>query len=235
MRFLSTRALLLPLSALLLAACDAQVEPDYPGEPLATVHGTVVKADDSALGDIDAALVWVNLATNPDTLIGARTDVEGAFPASFTLSLYEPPPAGALMDLPTLVGPDESRFGLAYIGALPAGVDAASTDDLVGVSEGYLVVYVESDSKPGTQTEEFFGGPVSAGYHLMTASEGTPERLAEREACFEAAESDGMLEDDEIIACGPKKDLVRPQPSGFGANVTVKIAPYDDRYTPDWG
>ena len=42
-----------------LMACSAQVEPDYRGEPLATVRGALVTGEQAAPSEVDAALVWV--------------------------------------------------------------------------------------------------------------------------------------------------------------------------------
>ena len=77
---------LLPFTLpLLLAACDSQVDPDYPGEPLATIPGTIVNELDSVPpGPINAVLVWNNGTDNLNDAenFPAKATAMGSFPAA---------------------------------------------------------------------------------------------------------------------------------------------------------
>ena len=42
-----------------------------------------------------------------------------------------------------------------------------NADALLGVSESFTLVYVESDVKPGTFSEKLLHGTLSKGFHLM--------------------------------------------------------------------
>ena len=74
------RALLL-VAAPSLAACDAQTDPSYGGEPLATIRGTVT----SSLSDppqVSASILWDVWVTQGDTVTGVEVPVNGSFPQS---------------------------------------------------------------------------------------------------------------------------------------------------------
>lgn len=85
---------LLALLASALLACSSQVESDYRGEPIATMHGVVAASAELDVPDVSAAIVWVHADRQP-RLVGERIDVTDSFPASFTLNLYTPPPVEA--------------------------------------------------------------------------------------------------------------------------------------------
>lgn len=84
-----------------LSGCGAgQAPSDYRGEPLMSLKGSVTSSE-SVLGeDLVPALVFgpPPFVTNyeENTVHYLRGEVEGQFPSSFTLSLYEPPPASVL-------------------------------------------------------------------------------------------------------------------------------------------
>src|SRR5688572_18255149 len=100
----------LPIASALFA-CSSQVQSDYPGEPIATLRGEVTAkaANLEAIPDVSAAIVWSQV--KPE-FVGERVDVQGSFPASFKLDLFEPPPAEA--EVKTFgdycVGEDRSGF-----------------------------------------------------------------------------------------------------------------------------
>ena len=83
------------------AACgDGQAPSAYRGEPLMSLNGTVTASESALTRELVPALVVSDvgdLATSSDyTLHFLMGDVEGAFPNSFTLRLYDPPPPETL-------------------------------------------------------------------------------------------------------------------------------------------
>lgn len=94
--------------ALGLAGCEAQVGPEYEGEPLMSVKGTVVLAGETA-GDLLPVIAF-NTATGYATV---NAEVSGEFPAEFRLDVVEPPPPDALYDVPD--GPGQIALGILAI------------------------------------------------------------------------------------------------------------------------
>jgi hypothetical protein len=99
------------LASLSLLACESQVTPYYPGEPLLSVSGSVTIADEIAQGDLVPTLGFENRDLGQLEIV--NTKVVGEFPNEFTLHVYAPPPDGAMMAGPA-GGP---RHALGYIGA----------------------------------------------------------------------------------------------------------------------
>jgi hypothetical protein len=78
-----------------LAACDDQVSPEYGGEPLVTVRGTVLLSDGAtAPSGARAALLFEGASTSSSNAAGncpsARTDVAASRP---TFVSKPPPPS----------------------------------------------------------------------------------------------------------------------------------------------
>ena len=123
---------LLPLAALSLLACDSQVTPHYSGEPLLSLSGSVTTGDDITQSALVPTLAFENSQSNELEFVD--TEVQGEFPSKFTLRVYAPPPAGALMK-----GPSGVRYAVGYIGAAtihhpsrtrkPAGSGTSGTCD----------------------------------------------------------------------------------------------------------
>jgi len=95
--------------------CDAQAGEPYRGEPLLTMWGSVELALE--VENEDALVPTLAFRGDNDTLYLAEADVEGAFPAEFTLNVYEPPPEGALVSLGDYHEP-RPRLALGYIAAV---------------------------------------------------------------------------------------------------------------------
>lgn len=91
--------------ALALSGCEAQVGPEYAGEPLMSVRGQVVLAGDNP-ADVTPVIAF-NTATGYATV---NAEVSGEFPAEFRIDVVEPPPADALYDLPD--GPGQIALGI---------------------------------------------------------------------------------------------------------------------------
>lgn len=108
-----------------LVACgDAQAGRDYQGEPLLQIRGSITRVDGETLAsDLVPAIVWRSEGETlkPDGHGNERAvhrahiqdlAVQGKFPASFALRLFEPPPEAAMTaffdDVP-------NRAALGYI------------------------------------------------------------------------------------------------------------------------
>ncbi|KYF83850.1 hypothetical protein BE18_41650 [Sorangium cellulosum] len=209
-------------SSFLLLACDAQVDPEYRGEPLATIQGAIVDEGGSTEGHLRTAILNYNFLVDDF----GHTDlapVVGSFPAEFRIDLNVPPPAEVLNDF-TRGGarPSESRFSTGYIAVLKEGLDPnVDPASIAGLAEEYMLVYVETDVQPGTQSERFLGGALSAGYHLMKWAPMTEAELQAYDACKATPDprSCGVAEG------GDADDRLVPNPEEFDSEVTIRIAP----------
>ena len=180
MRKLNFRCLVAVL-ALLPLGCSAQADPDYRGEPLATIHGRVVTGDHPPDQGMEAALIWMRPEPGlpNDAFVVGRQRVSGSFPADFTLDVLEPPPR--------LYGEQESSVN-GFIAAIPAQTSRVFDrySSILGVAENAGVVYFWEDSKaPGDEVAIEAANlrvPPTKGYHLFR-SEVTREREAEAYRC----------------------------------------------------
>lgn len=149
-----------------LFACSSQVQSDYQGEPVATLRGKVVAKKASLESDVSAAIVW---STVRPEFFGERVDVQGSFPASFSLNLFEAPPAEAELatyndyciaerwrgdivegaDCDGTLIPEGTGVG-AWIGHIVA-VDSSTQDGqldvpkVVGADLDHFIVYFDHD------------------------------------------------------------------------------------------
>ncbi len=224
-------------------ACDSQVGADYPGEPLATVHGEVSARDGgngsapnvavlwfssseeqecsgpalacgySVGGDLDSnfecimacpeplecaedqLMAWsdcvsacdgeveVDFETNwelcVDTAVGEMVDVTGEFPAAFTLDLFQPPPAEAM-----LAGDDGIAVALGlFIAADPEAGPVGLQEDpsasppagIVGGSEGHMLIYAADPVPAESPWGQMLGGSYAPGYHVLEVIDGGKE------------------------------------------------------------
>src|SRR5215471_6290258 len=148
--------------ATVLYACSAQVDSDYKGEPLATLHGSIASKQALSVDtQVSAAIIW-QLEDNESEdhrwkMVGDRTVVRGSFPASFTLDLYTAPPAKAQWTIEHDFPPDSSAplvkggtpVGI-WTGALAAIRSDASDDelrnaDVLGVDVEHVITYLDHD------------------------------------------------------------------------------------------
>ncbi len=188
-------------------ACSAQVPPTYGGEPLATVHGTIVAPSASPGGD--AAIVWTTTAPGRYELpaaVGTRVPVTGAFPAAFTLDLLSPPPAAGeqvdseLPAMPPVDGgpvvrtntPTGAWMGLIAVLAPTANADDLQPGDILGVDVGHVVFYFdhdETDAATPTQNGPAYWArqyllPATRGYHLAVVDQPTSNQVAAHWSCL---------------------------------------------------
>ena len=236
---MQSRSILSLALPLLLAACgDPQVGSDYPGEALLTVQGTITnELDEAPAGPIDAVLVW-NIEKQGDGTenFPVRATAVGSFPASFTLSVHEPPPESGLNDFSEL-GLDGTRVGIGIIVAARSEDYADSEPTWLGVDEHHVIVYVESEMDEDGAWSKLFGGPLAPGYHVMDSAprERGSALYAEGQAAFDACDAAATTEA-EHLACGAHtvKLWMRPAAGGASTALTVRMAPSEDLEYPDW-
>jgi hypothetical protein len=164
----------LALAALAFAAgaagCDAQADRDYPGEPLVTLRGQVEGT--APLPPLEAAMLWQRgpPPSTDDQELATRAPVESGFPATFTIRLYQPPPAAARRTL----APGEVSFARGNAAAVPFGIAAsdvsllpATQSTAYGVDVDHWVVHLDAGVPSNSLTAWWLGAALPAGYHLM--------------------------------------------------------------------
>ena len=171
--------------ALAAAACDAQVAPEYSGEPLARIRGMAIGFDDGATAS-GAAVRW-NTQRDADLTDGPLQ----------ALPLRTRPPAGVLLEVVTTPALDV-HFGFADEPARIAEGTLFLTEGeaLVGEAIDFALVHVDGEVAPGSLAAAYLGGELAPGFHLLVVratAELTPaqayfaarcdERIADRAAC----------------------------------------------------
>ncbi|MBP9113543.1 MAG: hypothetical protein KBF88_12095 [Polyangiaceae bacterium] len=166
--------------------CSSQATPDYEGESLLDVQGSVSGAVASG-GSVDAALAWA-VGLGPEYVgLVSRVGVQGSFPQKFSLAVMAPPPSSSLVD--PLLGsklPYEGKVAAAWIVAIPSTFSeggAIPPASLAGAAPGHFIFYNERAFGPGSVLAGVFGGQISAGYHLMTARPYNTEEMKQIDAC----------------------------------------------------
>jgi hypothetical protein len=213
---------------ILVSGCDPQADPDYQGEVLATVQGTIRSELSQPPDSCHVALIWQVTSGSPDYVVGQDVEVRGVFPTSFAIDLYTPPPTESLNNY------DGSRVGVALVVVsdrpitdLDLGGD--EPDGLLGGCEDYLVIYVENDIQPGTFAECAFGSPLNAGYYLTTVLRTEdPDYQAECERRYRQL---GLSPEQIEENCGIF-DLIMPLEAGFDTNIFVRLV--NDLDLLDW-
>jgi hypothetical protein len=100
---------------LVLLGCGEQTSTDYRGEALLTFSGRVELLDSSAGKDLVPALAFPGSGGYWQIV---DVDVEGEFPAGFTLHVFDPPPEDLIEDGPSFT-PGTPAFTTALITAVP--------------------------------------------------------------------------------------------------------------------
>jgi hypothetical protein len=228
-----SRSILAFVLPLLLTACDAQVGSDYPGEVLVTLRGTIVnELDPAPAGPIDLLLVWNNGTDSLSTVESYPTEtaVSVSFPATFTMSLFSPPPAISLNDLGEL-GLEDTQVGIATFVAADHGA-LADERSALGVDEAHLLVYVASDMDPRGLWTNFFGEPLARGFHVMDV---LPPAPTEQQAAFDACHAAAATKAAESACAGHlSKIRIRAPAAESSTKITVRMAPAKDLVFPDW-
>lgn len=225
-----------PLAALALAGCGSQATPDYPGEKLSVVKGVVVSELTQAEPE-DALVVaeWgqVGAMFGFDRTVA---EIEGEFPAQFSLTLYEPPPEQVLYNPAEQVAwsgvypfdPEaEPMIALAHIVAL--GRDAEGKPDpynVLGASEQHALLYAADAIEEGSLAAEMFHATLPAGYHLVQIAEQDHEAERAVVECNAAAET---IEEWKVCGISSRLDIAAPS-----TQVTVRLAPEADLEFPSY-
>ncbi|HET7825487.1 MAG TPA: hypothetical protein VFK90_09135 [Anaeromyxobacter sp.] len=185
----------------LACGCDPQMDASYLGEPLVTLRGHVTGASPVPL---EAAMLWQRGAppSYDDVDLATRAPLEAGFPASFTLRLYQPPPAAARRSLAT----GEVAFARANAAAIPYGIATGAVPALppppglpsatgsFAEDTAHWVLWLAAPVPKGSLTEWWVGGALPGGYALLRVKDGcpTPEELA---ACIDDLVRRGVPED----------------------------------------
>ena len=176
-RLMTTGAL-----SIALGACQGQADPQYKGEKLASISGTIESSSTNLPSTLVAGLQWHwaspdNLAltvtyegrcftvvhAQPDDLL-TTVPVQGDFPSKFTLDVFSPPPADAL-----------DASGSNVVATAQIVVFDTATKQVWGSTEGgESLVYYPNGYTPQPGKMSFCGcdtsqydTQLSAGYHLM--------------------------------------------------------------------
>lgn len=166
-----------------LGACDSQVDSGHQGDALAEIGGSVRNTRTLPIDDgSEVVVVWQNSSGSPDLTGADSVEVEGSFPAQFTLSIYEPPTAALLNDWGGV------NVGVAYIVAGVPGTDYSNDDGagVLGMEVNHLFVYLPQAVPAGSDASHILRGTPAAGFHLYAVHKLTDAEKAARRTCIEA-------------------------------------------------
>jgi hypothetical protein len=190
---------------LLAAACDAQESTDYVGDPMWTMKGSLV-APEGVPADTQVAIKWWG-----DSLqLLEAVEVEGDFPAEFTLKTYEAPPNKAALSLDPFDMDAKIAFGniVAVDPSAPLYPKVLSDDPSIPLEPGeslvesgeepwlrggvpaYLVAFVEGKIPEAARCLSLF----AEGYNLVALREYTPAEVETEMACRNAADAAALAE-----------------------------------------
>lgn len=191
------------------AGCDAQHDVEYTGQALWTLLGAIVTRDAQIDEDTAAAIFWSNAGTHLDVL--EQVEVEGNFPAEFTLRAFEPPPAPAQISLADvgiaaldiafglIVAVDEQSapfYPVVTTSDPEVSGDAVAPGETLRVEEeeprpwlrggapGHLVAYLSAEPPESAACIAGF----RAGYNLLALTPRTSAEIASNDACEQRAE-----------------------------------------------
>jgi hypothetical protein len=122
-------SLMLSASLSGLVGCDSQVDPGYEGEPLFSLHGTVVIEDPEARKELVPAIIYSARDGGEQSVFVEQVSYEGTFPANIELKLFSPPASVTLSHMGAGSGVTaeraealgEPRFAMGYITAVAPG------------------------------------------------------------------------------------------------------------------
>lgn len=226
-----------PLAVLLASGCAAQATPDYPGEKLAAVKGVVInQLTETETEDAVVVAEWgqVGAMFGFDRTVA---EIEGEFPAQFSLSLYEAPPEQVLYNPAEGIywqgaefafePEDEPLIALAHIVAI--GKDEEGNPDpynVLGASEEHALLYASEPIEEGSLGAAMFHTTLPAGYHLLVIEPLDAEEERDVIECEAASETK-----DEWKACGLNSVLHLADP---GDEVTVRLVPEGELVFPSY-
>lgn len=217
-----------------LAACASQADSSYQGEALARIGGSVHNTRTQPIvAGAEVVVVWQNSSGSPDLTGTESVEVEGSFPAQFTLSIFEPP-ADALLNNWNGV-----KVGVAYIVAGTPGADYSDEDSdaaVLGAEADHLLVYVPAAVPAGSDASYILHGTPGPGFHLYGVHKLTSAEKDTRQTCIDGLGAQGTIAA-VFTTCGgfaPFDDFV-PSPQDLATPLDVELV--DDPNTidfPNW-
>ena len=181
-----------------LAACASQVDSSHQGTALAKIGGSVRNTRTLPVtAGSEVVVVWQNSSGSPDLSGADSVEVEGTFPAQFTLSIYEPPANELLNDW------NGVKVGVAFIVAGTPGTDY-STDNgtgILGIEDDHLLVYVPAAVPAGSDAAVILRSTPAAGFHLFSVHKLTDAEKATRRTCVDGLGSGATLQQT-FTTCG---------------------------------
>ena len=154
--------------------------------------------------------------------VGESVPVTGAFPAHFTLALFDPPPASALLQSSATA----PRGALALIVAQPADAeqvdivfDSHETWNLLGGAESQLLFYAADPIAADSDWGQLVGGPLDVGYHVL-------EMVPPQVVCTPVGDDT----DDEVCVTG--QFTLRPSADGLDTEIDLRLAPLHELELP---
>lgn len=222
-------------SSLLLASCiavsgglgcDALTGPGYPGEPVLTLRGEVSSALGADQGNVDdgvtVAIIWVAGDVAEGIFpVAETTEVEGNFPANFSLDVYHPPEEASLVTLD-----NGARIGIGFIVALPA--DGATGDQvdiasMLGVTNQHAIIYIPTDSDlaPAIDAEGKLHN-AQVGFNLFDVAATTPgfeACVTDAVTAIDSCHADCTANCDPDSAADPGCDLCREPCNALSAGL----------------
>jgi hypothetical protein len=207
---MTTNSRLIPaslLTVLALGGCDAQEPTDYRGDAIWSMKGSLV-GENGVASDTEVALLWDGVGAQ----VLQSTEVEGNFPAEFTLHTYEPPPAKGLYSLAgwdvdvrigfgNIVAADPSapfypRL-LGYEGSESVELEPGESiiyDDqekwLRGGVPAYLVVYLDGKVPESMRCLS----SLEQGYNLLALRDFTEAEKRQADACDKRTFGEALAE-----------------------------------------
>ncbi len=261
-------------------ACDAQVDNNYSGEPLALIRGSVSSANQASSADV--AVLWFSTSSDTcsgpnvgcsgggggpadpmslacveacgpepdicnaqmqapyqacleqcgwwagfsidwslcvDGASGERVSVTGEFPAAFTLTLYQPPPADALIT-------DDDGLRVAYgwfivadpnVETVTFAVNEPPPSGIIGGTGTHVLVYAADPIPADSNWGQFLGGAYEVGYHIVEVVPGLD--------CGEVMPQPGDP------PCISQSDAYKPTPDDLATELSVELTSFESL---DW-
>ncbi|HMI93720.1 MAG TPA: hypothetical protein VK509_20240, partial [Polyangiales bacterium] len=185
-----------PVASTLLA-CSAQVESDYPGEPLATLRGSVT-ARASALESVPAVSAGIMWSTIDPTFVGERVEVDGSFPATFTLDLFAPPPSEAEAKTPVDYCVDSETINILASAPDDCSGEVIPAGTAMGFWMGYLVAVDSSAAEGKVARPDVAGADVEHVIVYFDRDDPTQAPLPANPTSAQLAQKLGLLEPDYV-------------------------------------
>ncbi len=215
-----------------LAACDSQVDGDHNGTPLAKLEGSVQNLRTAPVNaDAEVVILWMNSSGSPDIAAAETVPVEGNFPASFELSIYEPPLDALINDY------GDSRMGVAFIVSAKAGADVINDESgVLGMDPDHLLVYLPEDVPAGSRVSTILRGTPKAGFHIYDVGHLTEAEQEERAQCWDTFPDNTPLQE-LFDSCGghPSFDDFLEAPADLATPLEVDLVDdLEELDIPNW-